>query len=378
MPEEPSPNGDTTGALAKSLEERDLTLPAHRVIGALIHAFGVDPPRLASDPLGFLADQLRVALDLTFSEAEPALYNLERVLQRVERGKALEAERWTTTEKGLQAFWDAVQRGDDEGLVIAAESLATLDLDVTERARVVDQLDAVCVALPVERSELGLHACEIFLALASQAEPASENSAWAARQARALVGRGYRLGHLERDEEALASYADVLQRFANDPAPALRKQVAWALFNQGLTLSKLRRVDEALVSFAEVLERFGGDRDPALREPVARALLSQGLALGKTDRHDEELTSYAEVIERFGDDATPALQDASLPRWSVGVSCSASLAVPRKHSRASPSCRAIQQRAGSGAAKTSRLGALWPGSRPCPAQTRRRRARQLR
>jgi tetratricopeptide (TPR) repeat protein len=352
LPEEPRLSGDSGNALARDLEEPEATLPAHRVIGALIHAFGVAPPLLASDPLGFLADQLRLALDLACSEAEPALYNLERVLQRVEHGRSLEAEHWTLTERRLQDFWDAVQRGDDEASVVAGENLIALRLDGAERGKIVDQLDIVRRGLSSHRSTLGLRACDVSLALTPRGVERAPYEGWALRKALALVGRGYRLGQLDRTEEALASYAEVFSSFGDAPAGELREQVIWALYNHSVRLGQLDRAErvlalhaaelenfesspvsvlreqiiwaiyshgarlcqigrlqEAVASCAEVLERSADASVPALREVAGRALLLRGEALGKLDRPEEALISFAEVAERFAGDSTLPLRE---------------------------------------------------------------------
>ena len=53
--------------------------------------------------------------------------------------------------------------------------------------------------------------------------------------------------------------------------PVLGEQTAVALFAKGVMLSELGRNEEAVAAYEEVVSRFGDDPAPALREQVARA-----------------------------------------------------------------------------------------------------------
>ncbi len=86
----------------------------------------------------------------------------------------------------------------------------------------------------------------------------------------ALYNKGVRLGTLNRSEEAIAAYDEVLHRFGNAEEPALREQVAKALYNKGVRLGTLNRSEEAITAYGEVLHRFGNAEEPAVQEVVER------------------------------------------------------------------------------------------------------------
>ncbi|MGZ4517524.1 MAG: tetratricopeptide repeat protein, partial [Mycobacteriaceae bacterium] len=75
--------------------------------------------------------------------------------------------------------------------------------------------------------------------------------------------------------------------------------VVTALVNKGLTLCRLDRSEEAVGVYDEVVARFEQAPEPALREAVARALVYKGVALGDLDRSEEEVGVYDEVVARF-------------------------------------------------------------------------------
>ena len=89
--------------------------------------------------------------------------------------------------------------------------------------------------------------------------------------ASALFNVGVLFGQLDRSEEEIAVYDQVVTRFGADPEPALREQVAGALVNKGVRLGQLDRSEEAIAVYDQVVTRFGADPEPALREQVAMA-----------------------------------------------------------------------------------------------------------
>ena len=65
----------------------------------------------------------------------------------------------------------------------------------------------------------------------------------------------------------LAAYQRVIDDYGQDPAPALREQVATALGNKGVRLGVLGRSDDELAAYQRVIDDYGQDPAPALREP---------------------------------------------------------------------------------------------------------------
>jgi TolA-binding protein len=90
-----------------------------------------------------------------------------------------------------------------------------------------------------------------------------------AGDAAALVNVGVLLGELDRSEEAVGVYGEVVARFGDTPEPALRTS-SQGSSQQGVTLGQLDRSEEAVGVYDEVVARFGNTPEPALREAVAR------------------------------------------------------------------------------------------------------------
>ena len=131
--------------------------------------------------------------------------------------------------------------------------------------------------------------------------------------ATALRNKGVRLGVLGRFAEAVAVYEEVVARYGEDPAPALREQVATALRNKGVVLRELGRSADAVAAYEEVVDRYGEDPTPALREHVAGALVNKGVVLGELGRSTAAVAVFEEVVARYGEDPAPALRELVAP-----------------------------------------------------------------
>ena len=114
-----------------------------------------------------------------------------------------------------------------------------------------------------------------------------------------LFNKAVALGTLGRTQDSLATYDELLRRYAGlrgastgglvrpgwlkgtktatPTDPDVREQVAWGLFNKGVTLGGLGRTQEALSAYNELLSRFGDSRETDVQEQVSRALLNTGV-----------------------------------------------------------------------------------------------------
>ena len=81
---------------------------------------------------------------------------------------------------------------------------------------------------------------------------------------------------MERPEDEIAVYDELLARFGDDPAPGVREPAAKALVNKAIALGELERPEDEIAVYDELVARFGDDLTPGLREQAAAALLQQG------------------------------------------------------------------------------------------------------
>jgi len=117
--------------------------------------------------------------------------------------------------------------------------------------------------------------------------------------AKALFNKGITLGQLNRPEDELAVYEELIRRFGVSPEAALREWGAKALLNKGVALGRMNRPENELAAYDELINCFSESLDAALSEQVASALLNKGLTFGQMNRPEMELATYDELISRF-------------------------------------------------------------------------------
>ncbi len=148
---------------------------------------------------------------------------------------------------------------------------------------------------------------------------------------------GVLFGELNRSEDAIAVYDDVVARFGDASEPALREHVAGALVNKGVELGVLQRFEEQIAVCDDVVARFGEAGEPALREQVARALVNKGVALGVLRRFEEQIAVCDVVVARFGEAGELALREqvakALVSKARALAEMQGGIAVPRPVSR---------------------------------------------
>ena len=60
----------------------------------------------------------------------------------------------------------------------------------------------------------------------------------------------------------------MIARFGDAPEPAPREQVAIALYNKGVRLGQLDRSEDAVAVYEELIARFGDAAQPSITELV--------------------------------------------------------------------------------------------------------------
>ena len=118
-----------------------------------------------------------------------------------------------------------------------------------------------------------------------------------------LVNKEWNLRRLHYREKAIAVYDEVIHMEGVAKQLALREQVAKALMGKGNVLSDK---EEALAAYDEVIHRYGKSKQLALREQVAKALMGKGNVLSDKE---EALAAYDEVIHRYGKSKQLALRE---------------------------------------------------------------------
>ena len=112
---------------------------------------------------------------------------------------------------------------------------------------------------------------------------------------KALLQKGAYFAKLGQQEQGIASYGmtiydDVIRRCGTEVSFNLF--IAEALIKKGELLSKLNRKEEALSLYDEIVHRFGNETDIELKQQVAEALYLKAFALFGLKRYKEALSNF--------------------------------------------------------------------------------------
>jgi tetratricopeptide (TPR) repeat protein len=116
-----------------------------------------------------------------------------------------------------------------------------------------------------------------------------------------LVDKGITFDKMNKNEEALTLYEEVIKRFENSKENTVLAQVAKAFVNKGIVFEKMDKNEEALTSYEEVIKRFGNLGNSIILEEVVIALGGKGLILGRLGEFEKAIKTYDELIEKFKD-----------------------------------------------------------------------------
>ena len=81
-----------------------------------------------------------------------------------------------------------------------------------------------------------------------------------------MVNKGVRLGALNRSDEEIRVYDELIARYQDRPEPQIAEQVARAMFNKGVRLGALNRSDEEIRVYDELIARYQDQPEPQIAE----------------------------------------------------------------------------------------------------------------
>ena len=332
---------------------------AQMLFDEIIRQFKMEIPILITDPLSVFAEQLsRIGSD---KEKEREIYSFKDVKQNVEK-----AEKWLLLQQQVAKSKLDAARGfmQQAKYLEALKQLSIAEIEQLE-PKIEQVLNWIEIALDgLPRTEKALEACGFAIRILSHSPmpPGSQNRvnilycsalllkavildsldkhqeeivqydellrrfgaapepALKERVAKALFNKGVTLGQMNKPQEEIAAYDELLRRFGTATEPALQEQVAMALFNKGNTLKQMETPQDAVAAYDELVKRFGAATEPALQEKVAMALFNKGNTLGQMNKPQEEIAAYDELVKRFGTATEPALQEmVASALWNHGL-----------------------------------------------------------
>ena len=123
-----------------------------------------------------------------------------------------------------------------------------------------------------------------------------------------MVNQGITYSQQDKLEDALSSYATLIERFNASPNEEIQISVAKAMVNQGITYGQQGKPDDELNSYATLIEQFKASSNEEIQVLVANAMANQGVAYCKQDKLEDAFNSFATLIEQFKDSSNEEIQ----------------------------------------------------------------------
>ena len=125
---------------------------------------------------------------------------------------------------------------------------------------------------------------------------------------KALLCRAVALRSVGRHGDALAAFDDVWLHYTEGGHAAGAGEAVSALIGKGMLLGELKRNAEALEVYDQVVRQFGASPVPVIVEGVAHALAHKGALLTAQRRFAEALQVYSDMAHRFAGIDTPQIE----------------------------------------------------------------------
>lgn len=283
-------------------DQEESTLDAAVVFEQLAQQFRLSQPLLFSDPLEFLAQNLRgFMLDEVGGDTS---YFTSAVIQRVLRAKQLEEqEAQDPSRQQLRAVQTAVR---ESRYVAAAENTIAMGTRITELTdRELEEL-LIAAELAVkgrdESASLAqgriLHDWIVFVGRALLTKQ-PENLGARMALPNALVGKGIALGGMSDHQAALRCFEEAEQLARAATGNDFDKIWSDAALNLAIALGALGRHKDAAKAFQVVL-----DNDRSDVTSRSSAALNKGIALWRDEDAEGAVDAYEAVLSSVGDGAT--------------------------------------------------------------------------
>ncbi|MCA9454902.1 MAG: SIR2 family protein [Nitrospira sp.] len=241
-------------------EMRIPVLSAQQVFDKFNTIFSLETPELTRDPLGFFAKLLKNSLLFEDGPApadETDIYFLRSVIERVEAAKQKETT-GELRESPLEEIRIAMRKSRYRDAILQGLKIDYANLEGSEIRELMDAIWTACEELEDEVPEKLLGYDLLVKLENSHTEKSGRNMVKTKNYAtKSLVRKGVTLEKLNRQEEAIAVFGQVISGWNDAAEPGVREQVAWALYNKGVALGVLNRHAEALGAYEEVVARYG-------------------------------------------------------------------------------------------------------------------------
>lgn len=294
LPKERSTEGSKQIQSARIYGATD-RLAAKSVLSLVIREFGLESPRVITDPLGHLAELFRNSFPIQQDSDKEDIYRLREVVDRVQRAIVWETEQKIAAEtQKLSLVRTFLRSSQFSDAIKSAVATTGQPLHGAMKDELVSLLSEA-VEGTFDPAML-LAGSDRLVELVGMNPTRSED---ATVLANALLNKGHALVALDRAQEAVDTYRQLIKRFGGDRRVATRRIIAEAHVNLGSMLGELERPSQAITAYDRFLRASRRWSDPFILTARAKALFNKALTLTRQQRHREALAAYTRLCQTF-------------------------------------------------------------------------------
>jgi len=138
--------------------------------------------------------------------------------------------------------------------------------------------------------------------------------------ATAMVNKGFTFGILNRSDEEIQVYDELITLYKDRSEPQIAEPLAGAMVNKGVALGSLNRLEEEIQVYDDLIALYKDWSEPKIVESVAGAMFNKGVALTSLNRLDEAIRVYDELITMHRDRPEMQLaENVAMAMFNKGV-----------------------------------------------------------
>ena len=123
--------------------------------------------------------------------------------------------------------------------------------------------------------------------------------------AHALLCRGRSFAALERFEDELWCYSELVKRFGSDDSGIMAPLVAEAQFNAAVVTGQMGYTKESIGKYTAFIDRYKWREEPQIQDQVIRAQFNWAVTLAHSDRRKEALAQLSKLVAHYGTSDEP-------------------------------------------------------------------------
>ncbi len=116
-----------------------------------------------------------------------------------------------------------------------------------------------------------------------------------------LFNKAYRLGQENKNEEAIKTYDELINKYKNSKIDGVQETVILSMFNKGVVFAEIDKNKDAIKSYDGLIAKIQDLKIQNIQNLVFMAMYNKGGAFAKNGKSEDAIKVYDELIAKFKD-----------------------------------------------------------------------------